>query len=96
MGKQEYKPKLITITDSEDGKEYQFAELDRIQCEEGRFIALMPTEEELRISDDSFLVLRLIEEGGKTQLQPIENDDLFQKVGMLIQEHMLETYDPGD
>ena len=46
---QEYNPDLITVQDDE-GNEHIFEELDRIETDQGRYVAMLPTfdsEEEM-------------------------------------------------
>ena len=93
MEKPKYTPKVITITDPEDGKDYEFLELHKMQREEGQFVALVPLDEELGALEDSFLLLRLTEVNGETSLSPIEDDELREKIGVQIQEDLFEKYD---
>ncbi|MFY9197730.1 MAG: DUF1292 domain-containing protein, partial [Acutalibacteraceae bacterium] len=60
----EYNPDIITVVD-EDGKEHIFEELDRIETDEGRYVALIPVyddSEEILDDDGELIILRVIEE----------------------------------
>ena len=41
---EEYTPDIVSIVD-EDGKEHIFEELDRIETDDGRYVALLPLPE---------------------------------------------------
>ena len=44
MNNEEYTPDIVSIID-EDGKEHIFEELDRIETDTGRYVALLPLPE---------------------------------------------------
>ena len=74
---QEYNPDLITVQDDE-GNEHIFEELDRIETDQGRYVAMLPTfdsEEEMLESDSELIILKVFEEGDETYLAAIEDDD---------------------
>ncbi len=55
---QEYNPDLITVQDDE-GNEHIFEELDRIETDQGRYVAMLPTfdsEEEMLESDSELII----------------------------------------
>ena len=56
---QEYNPDLITVQDDE-GNEHIFEELDRIETDQGRYVAMLPTfdSEEEMLESDSELIIR--------------------------------------
>ena len=66
----------MTVTD-DDGTEHVFEELDRIETDTDRYIALMPSyedSEELLENDGELIIVKVREEGGETFLYPIEDD----------------------
>ncbi len=85
---------FVTVVD-ENGVEHTFEELDRIETEDGRFIALLPvydTAEEILDDDGEMIILSVVEEGdGEVYLEPIEDDKLFNSIGEIFQER-LEDY----
>ena len=85
---------LIKIV--EDGKEYVFEELDRIELENGnRYIAMLPLYEEDFDTDDddgNVFILKVIEENGEQMLVRIEDDDEFNEVGNIIEDRLIEKY----
>lgn len=93
---QEYNPDLVTVID-ENGTEHIFEELDRIETDDGRFIALIPAfdgGEEIIESDGELIILEVTEDdNGDTLLSPIEDDNLFNKVGKLFEERLSELYE---
>ena len=80
---EEYGPDLVSVVD-EKGVEHTFEELDRIETDEGKFIALLPVydeAEEILDSDGELIILQVKEEeDGELYLEPIEDDDLLMKL----------------
>ena len=75
-----YNPNIITVTD-DDGTEHVFEELDRIETDANRYVALMPSYEDsatLLEDDGELIIVRVVEENGETFLYPIEDDEEFQ------------------
>ena len=76
----EYNPDLISVVD-ETGIQHTFEELDRIETDEGRFVALLPVyddAEEILDDDGELIILSVVEdEDGETYLEPIEDEKLF-------------------
>ena len=92
---QEYNPDLITVQD-DDGNEIVFEELDRIETDQGRYVAMLPTfdtEEEMLESDNELIILRVIEEGEETFLAPIEDDEEFDEVAEIFEERLADLYE---
>lgn len=95
---EEFVPDIVSVID-EDGKEHIFEELDRIETEDGRFVALLPCyEDSQEILDDSgeLIILEVTEEDGETYLSPIEDDALFDEVGTEFERRLSEFYDFDD
>lgn len=93
---QEYNPDLVTVID-ENGTEHTFEELDRIETDEGRFIALIPAfdeSEEIIDGDGELIILEVSEdENSDTILSPIEDDNLFNKIGKIFEERLSDLYE---
>ena len=93
---QEYNPDLVTVID-ENGAEHSFEELDRTETDEGRFIALIPAfdeSDEIIESDGELIILEVTEdENGDTILSPIEDDNLFNRIGKLFEERLSDLYE---
>ena len=92
---QEYNPDLITVQDDE-GNEHIFEELDRIETDQGRYIAMLPTfdsEEEMLESDSELIILKVFEEGDETYLAAIEDDDEFDEVADIFEERLQDIFE---
>ncbi len=96
---EEYGPDLVSVVD-EDGVEHTFEELDRIETDEGKFIALLPVydeAEEILDSDGELIILQVKEEeDGELYLEPIEDDNLFDKIGKLFEERLADIFEFDD
>ncbi|MGN0468332.1 MAG: DUF1292 domain-containing protein [Acutalibacteraceae bacterium] len=90
---------IVTVVD-DDGKEYTFEELDRIELENGnKYVALVPVyENEIEILDDDgdVLILKVIEEKGENFLIQIDDEDEFNEVGNIIEDRLIEKYEKED
>lgn len=90
---------LVTVVD-DDGKEYLFEELDRIETEDGnRYVALIPVhEDEIEILDDDgdVLILKVLEENGENYLVQIEDEDEFNEIGNIFEDRLIEKYENDD
>ena len=85
---------IVSVVD-EEGVEHTFEELDRIETDDGRYIALLPIyneAEEILDGDGELIILSVIEdEDGETYLEPIEDENLFNEIGKIFEER-LEDY----
>jgi uncharacterized protein YrzB (UPF0473 family) len=91
----EFNPDLISVVD-ENGVEHVFEELDRIETDEGRFVALLPVyqeAEEILDDDGDVIILKVSEEDGETYLEPIEDDNEFNEIGKIFEERLSELFD---
>ncbi len=94
----EYGPDIVSVVD-EDGVEHSFEELDRIETDEGKFVALLPIfdeAEEILDSDGELIILKVAEEDGELYLEPIEDDKLFDKIGKLFEERLSDIFEFDD
>lgn len=96
MSNTEYNPDLISVVD-ENGESHTFEELDRIETDEGRFVALLPVydeAEEILEADGELIILTVNEdEDGETYLEPIEDDELFDKIGAIFEERLADLFE---
>ncbi len=95
MNNEEYTPDIVSIVD-EDGKEHIFEELDRIETDSGRYVALLPLPEstdKITEEDDALIILKVQEENGDTYLCPIEDDEEFNEVGQAFEERLADMFD---
>ena len=92
---QEYNPDLITVQD-DDGNEHIFEELDRIETDQGKYVAMLPTydtEEEMLESDSELIILRVLEDGEETYLEAIEDDEEFDEVADIFEERLSDLFE---
>lgn len=94
MSKQ-YDLDIVSVID-EDGKEHTFEELDRIETDKGRYVALLPifddAEEQLEDSGE-IIILKVSEEDGETYLAAIEDDAEFEEVGNLFEDRLIDRFE---
>lgn len=91
---EEYTPDVVSVID-EEGVEHFFEELDRIENDKGRYVALIPIYDEAQdiIDDDGeLIILKVEEEDGETYLCPIEDDKEFNEVGQAFEDRLSENY----
>ncbi len=92
---EEYTPDIVSIVD-EEGKEHVFNELDRIETDKGRYVALLPLPEnpdKITEEESELIILKVEEDDGEIYLCPIEDDDEFEEVGTIFEERLSELYD---
>ena len=95
---EEYGPDIVTVVD-EDGVEHNFEELDRIETDDGKFVALLPIydeAEEILDSDGELIILQVKDEDGELYLEPIEDDNIFDKIGKLFEERLADIFEFDD
>ncbi len=95
----EYNPNIVSVVD-EDGIEHTFEELDRIETDEARYVALLPVYDDaegLLEDDGEVIILRVDEdESGDTYLCPIENEKEFNEVYEIFEERLSKLFDEED
>lgn len=92
---EEYTPDIVSVVD-EEGKEHVFEELDRIETDSGKYVALLPLPEnpdKLTEGDDELIILKVDEDDGEFYLSPIEDDNEFNEVGQIFEERLAEMFD---
>ncbi len=91
----EYNPDIVSVVD-EDGKEHVFEELDRIETDKGKYVALAPLydeAEQLLEDDGELIILKVNEENGETYLEPIEDEAEFNEIGRIFEDRLGDLYD---
>lgn len=91
---EEYNPDIVSVID-EDGVEHTFEELDRIETDDGRFVALLPVyddAEDIIDDDGEIIILQVEEENGETYLCPIEDEKKFDEVGRLFEDRLANLF----
>ena len=95
---EEYNPDLVSVID-EDGVEHVFEELDRIETDTAKYVALLPVyddAEEILDDDGELIILKVSEEDGETYLEPIEDDNEFNEIGKIFEERLADLFDFED
>ena len=95
---EEYNPDIVSVVD-EEGKEHIFEELDRIETDDGRYVALLPLPEDnkqILEGDGELIILRVVEENGETYLEPIEDEDEFEEIGRIFEDRLSDMFDFED
>lgn len=96
MEENNYNPDLITIVD-ENNKEHVFEELDRIEDDYGKYVALTPAldgTDEIIDSDGELIILKVSEdESGETWLSYIEDEVEFDRISKVFEERLSDYYE---
>ena len=96
MPDNDYDFDIITVTD-DDGTEHQFEEIDRIETDDAKYVALLPvleSAEEILEDDGDVMVLKVIEEeNGDTYLVQIEDEDEFTEIRDIFQDRINEMFE---
>lgn len=91
----EYNPDIVSVVD-ENGDEHIFEELDRIETDDGRYVALLPVYDDAEdiLEDDGEIILLKVEEesNGDTYLCPIENEKEFDEVQKAFEERLSDSF----
>lgn len=91
---EEFNPDLVSVID-ENGVEHVFEELDRIETDTAKYVALLPVyddAEEIIDDDGELIILKVCEEDGETYLEPIEDDNEFNEIGQIFEERLSELF----
>ena len=91
---EEFNPDLVSVID-ENGVEHVFEELDRIETDTAKYVALLPVydeAEEIIDDDGELIILKVCEEDGETYLEPIEDDNEFNEIGIIFEERLSELF----
>ncbi len=92
---EEFNPDLVSVID-ENGVEHVFEELDRIETDTAKYVALLPVydeAEEILDDDGELIILKVCEEDGETYLEPIEDDNEFIEIGKIFEERLSELFE---
>ena len=99
MADNEFTADLVTIED-EDGVTHTFEELDRIETDDARYVALLPVYDDAEdiLEDDGEIILLKVEEetNGDTYLCPIENAKEFDEVQAIFEERLQDLFNEDE
>ncbi len=88
-------PDIISLLDEND-QEFNFEVLDRIETDEGRYIALLPIYDDPKQQlDDSgeLVILKVIEENGEDFFEEIEDDDEYETIADAFTDRLQDLYE---
>lgn len=92
---EEYNPDIVSVID-ENGVEHTFEELDRIETDSGKYVALLPVYDDADdiIDDDGEIIILQVEEekNGDTFLCPIEDGKVFDEIGKIFEERLADLF----
>ena len=93
---EEYNPDIVSVID-EDGVEHIFEELDRIETDDAKYVALLPVYDEAEdvLDDDGEIIILKVEEekNGDTYLCPIEDGEEFDEIEKIFEERLAELFE---
>lgn len=95
---EEYNPDIVSVID-ENGEEHVFEELDRIETDDGKYVALIPLyddADQMLEDDGELIILKVSEENGETYLEPIEDEAEFNEIGQIFEDRLSALYDIED
>lgn len=85
---------ILTLVD-EDGQEHEFEIVDTLDLDDESYMALVPVVEGEELLEDSgeLVVLKVVTSEGEEFLEPIEDEEEFDKVAAIFMERMGDLYD---
>ncbi len=92
---EEYNPDIVTLSDDE-GKEYTFEVLDAIECDLGRYLALLPVfDDPQKLLDDSgeLVIVKVDEENGEEFFSEIEDDDEYDTIADAFVDRLADKFE---
>lgn len=92
---EEFNPDIITLED-DDGVEYTFEVLDRIETDDARYVALLPVyDDPKKMLDDNgeLVILRVAEENGEEYFEDIEDDDEYDMIVDAFTDRLQNLYE---
>ena len=92
---EEYNPDIVTLSDDE-GKEYTFEVLDAIECDLGRYLALLPVfDDPQKLLDDSgeLVLVKVEEENGEEFFSEIEDDDEYDTIADAFVDRLADKFE---
>ena len=96
---EEFNPDLVSVID-EDGVEHIFEELDRIETDSAKYVALLPVYDDAEdiLDDDGEVIILKVEEDkdGETYLCTIENAKEFDEVQKIFEERLSDLFEDID
>ena len=95
MENNEYGVDIISLSD-EEGNEYNFEILDRLETEEGDYVALLPIYDDAKeMLDDNgeLVIMKVGEENGEEYYENIDDDDEYDTVADAFIERLQDMFE---
>lgn len=95
---EEYTADIINLL-NEEGEEFNFEVLDRIDCEMGSYLALLPIyDDPKQMLDDSgeLVIVKEEEENGEFYYNEIEDDDEYETIADAFSDRLQDIYEIED
>lgn len=95
MENNEYGVDIISLSD-EEGNEYNFEILDRLETEEGEYVALLPIYDDAKeMLDDNgeLVIMKVGEENGEEYYENIDDDDEYDTVADAFIARLQDLYE---
>ena len=91
---EEYNPDIVSVVD-ENGEEHIFEELDRIETDDGKYLALTPVyddAEEILDGDGELIIVKVNDESDDIYLEPIENQKEYDEIAEIFEDRLQDLY----
>ena len=95
MENNEYGVDIISLSD-EEGNEYNFEILDRLETEDGEYVALLPIYDDAKeMLDDNgeLVIMKVGEENGEEYFENIEDDEEYDTVADAFIARLQDLYE---
>lgn len=92
---EEYAPEFISLLD-EEGNEHQFEILDQMELDGENYMAVVPCYDDPAKSledTDEMVILKYVDDGDEEYLEPIEDEEEFNRVSAVFVERLEDDYE---
>ena len=92
---EEYAPEFISLLD-EEGNEHQFEILDQMELDGENYMAVVPYYDDPAKSledADEMVILKYVDDGDEEYLEPIEDEEEFNRVSAVFVERLEDDYE---
>ena len=94
MADNEFTADLVTIED-EDGVTHTFEELDRIETDDGKYLALTPVyddAEEILDGDGELIIVKVNDDSDDIYLEPNEKQKEYDEIAEIFEDRLQDLY----
>ncbi len=91
----DYTPDLISVSD-DDGREYTFEILDRIETDSAKYVAVIEYFEnpkDMLDDDGEVIILKVSEENDDFYLSQIESEEEYEQIAEIFEDRLSELFD---